>query len=54
MAAPNKNEEQDSDIQNLFNSINDNPKLTEEDTICMEGELTDSEIAAILKKNKEK
>ena len=46
----NENKEQDSDIQNLFNSINNNPKLTEENKIGLEGELTDSEILAVLKK----
>ena len=48
----NENKEQDSDIQNLFNSINNNPKLTEENKIGLEGELTDSEILAVLKKMK--
>ena len=48
----NENKEQDSDIQNLFNSINNNPKLAEENKIGLEGELTDSEILAVLKKMK--
>lgn len=45
---------QDLEIENLLNSItgNANPKLTEEDKKCLEGELSEKEILLVLKKIK--
>ena len=43
---------QDLEIENLLNSINANPKLTEEDKKCLEGELSEKEILLVLKKMK--
>ena len=40
------------EIENLFNSIHANPKLTEEDKKCLEGELSEKEILLVLKKMK--
>ena len=50
--SPNENKEQEPEIKNLLNSINNNPKLSEKDKNCLEGELTESEILAVLKKMK--
>lgn len=46
------NAEQDLEIQNLLNSISINPKLNEDDKVRLEGELSEEEILAVLKKMK--
>lgn len=48
----NDNAEQDLEIQNLLNSISTNPKLNEGDKVRLEGELSEEEILAVLKKMK--
>ena len=47
----NDNMEQDLEIQNLLKSVSTDPKLKEEDKIRLEGELSEAEILAVLKKN---
>ena len=46
----NDNMEQDLEIQNLLKSISTDPKLKEEDKIRLEGELSEAEMLAVLKK----